>query len=113
MMNVVLHFMLPTQAAGAIVLDGTPLIVIGSLIICYYLYKNLQHHMNPQAAVLSNNESNILADKEVAGNERNKVRISFDHKVNEENKAGNPISNDDVTDEEIVNVRKEIVFNHR
>lgn len=35
-----INFMLPTQAANAIVLDGTLLIVAGLLITAYYMYKN-------------------------------------------------------------------------
>lgn len=106
------QFMLPTQAAGAMVLDGTSLIAIGSLIICYFVYKNLKSNSNAQAVPVSNDNTNMLTDKKTT-HDANKQKMSFAHQVTEENKNVN-VNENTITDQTVVkNDKKELVFNHR
>ncbi len=109
-----LAFMLPTQAAGAIVLDGTPLIVLGSLVIVYYLYKNLHHVSNPLTGNVSNMEGDAVTSNKVDADD-NKLTISFAHDVEDigQKQDLDNLNNESLDKERVVNNHKQLVFNHK
>ena len=53
------HFMLPTQVADAIILDGSILILVGVILSIYILYKNRSNLM----------DTSLLPALDIAGEE--------------------------------------------
>jgi len=66
------HFMLPTQAADAIILDGSILILVGVILSIYILYKNRSNLM----------DTSLLPALDIAGEENIHHQYEFEYNDN-------------------------------
>jgi hypothetical protein len=98
-----LSFMLPTQAIGAIILDGTPIIAIGGIILAYYLVVNLKNH---------NTENNTVSvEQDSLNTNQNTNEVKNTDTLNEIKRVNHYNRNVEEDYAETVKQEKEVIFN--
>ncbi|MBE6494564.1 MAG: hypothetical protein E7Z84_08195 [Methanosphaera stadtmanae] len=104
-----LNFILPLQTPGTTMVDGSVIIVIGAIIVAYYVYKHLKNRNdNHVGAMVENQNSNVLENKFEQRNTdfvRPKTTNIYHKSVNHQKQ--------EVHEEEIPVEEKQVVINQR
>lgn len=105
------NFILPSQAGSAITLDGSIIIIIGVIILGYYLIKNktLLLEKSPQL----NNMENIDDDNKIENITSEKIE-NRNNNYNQTKIQRNTGNDNEIMEEDYVkNHEKEVIFNRR
>lgn len=104
------NFMLPTQASGAIVIDGSILILLGAIIVGYYLIKMRSSMFNVDRIPIITSNPSATVNKIVNEEQKIEEHITINSPNVEKIKTN---IKKEFEEENIYIKSKEIVFNRR
>lgn len=104
-----LNFILPLQSPGTTVVDGSVIIIIGAVIVAYYVYKYLKNRNKLPVETIVENQDNKVLENKVEQKHTDFVRP----KTSNINHQSVNIQKQEVNEEQMPVKEKQVVINQR